>query len=1616
MNYKKTKNKKTMKKNNKLYLGGLFLTSILAGNTAIADDIEIYKNVNAEKARNNVFMLLDSSGSLNNYLNGRTLKDQLDEAMISLLESLPDDSYVGLGRYNHPGGSIAYPVSRLGDEASSVKFFRVNSGDDDAYEKAGTGKMFRFTETLEFDSRLKTNTYQVNYDYDHVEICSNGTGLAFTTSIIDVENDLSGFNCGAGQTYREMNAMMFRNLGSIPEGSGISSARMDFNLYSSSNGQSVADIFVEDSSSPIDYTSMGGFSPSDYLYDRSLVEDGLGNPKSVEWRVPAGNFQDVVSTYNFAPLVESVVGRSDWDSGNSDLSVILQDGKNAKNNNTRLYTHAFSNSFAPRLTIDYYNKSLVNEKNEVAIRFENPNVPKNVDVTNGRLVITPSGNSNYYDGGYIDIYLVDGTSPADITANDFDITSRTKEIYSHRHYFPYKPENDLPYSIDISSLLEKKFADSDWSPEDGDLMLVMKTDALDAIYSAESGREKEPFVVFSHNVREESLGVRTFSYTITNSADDAEEVDGFLLDYLDSTSSILNIKSKNYIGLIFRDIDIPKLTGDMEITEAYLEVTSRTTNNSATNVDIRLQTDDTPNSFGLLNFVSNKSYYSTGVNWNIPSSEVWYADNKYQSPDISGILDNHFRSSGWDKGDAVGLSLLSPSGNRSFYSFDGSQGRKVKLIIKGLVPLFDKPTTVREALIEKIGEIPASGNTPIPGALYEVYQYMRGEAVDFGRYRYPYDSNVRTKRLSVDDSFVGGNHYYPIGCSPDNLDSYWCINEEITGDPIYVSPMNQNVCETNHVILLTDGQASGLYPGYFETKSGNVFNDEVEDLTGKACGDTDFQGCARNVAEYMNNADLFSSIPDKQSIKTHVIAFNETDPNGYMQELASKGGGSFVTAFSSEQLKDELFQIFDSIYDASATIVTPGVAVNNDNRFEHSNELYYAVFKPSQYTNWVGNVKKYKFDKDPLTGDYEIYDKNNNKAIDGGFFASNSQDFWSDVIDGSNALLGGAASNLTSPRRIFTYTGSGEPSNVILGNAHKVIDSNSNLTKSFFDMSGSDDATFNLVKSWLTGVDVNDVDADGDYTDIRERFGSALHSRPILINYGGGENTVFTSTNEGFMHAIDSETSEELFSFIPPEMVKKSQFLVNNEVGDLIYGWDSSLVALKYDENKNNIIDYGSNDFVYLYGGMRRGGDYIYALDVTNAKKTTKTLENKLLFRIKPYAGTPFEFMGQTWSQPVVTKVKINGVEKVVIVFAGGYDTLHDDNSIDSFDDNKGNQIYMVDAKTGSLVWWASGVGTGADTEVSGMEFSMPAKPTVIDNDRDGYVDNIYIGDLGGQVFRIDFDNISSTSSTNLASGKMIARLGKTDATKYDSNFHKLSSRRLYESPAVAKMKDSTGGEYNAVLVGSGYRAHPLENETNEKMFLIKDYEVYNPLIVEHQITAPYTIDDLADVTNETSKTSSSSLLTGKNGWYINLGTQAGFEGEKVLGEPIIFDGKAIFTTYLPNATLDSCGASPGKSVQYSVDIRNGAAPTDGDSFNYSDRIVIDDIIGITSGAKIIYTDNGNKVLTLTNTNLEDMGVAKGTGIFREFWFKLVGNELVDTINEISEKKKADMNEASQAQ
>jgi len=859
---------------------------------------------------------------------------------------------------------------------------------------------------------------------------------------------------------------------------------------------------------------------------------------------------------------------------------------------------------------------------------------------------------------------------------------------------------------------------------------------------------------------------------------------------------------------------------------------------------------------------------------------------------------------------------------------DGTDGG---YFIMPMQPLSDAN---RDAYKTAVNNTTASGGTPLSEALYESYLFYQGATVDYG------DSSEPAVNVST-------------VLDPDDTSQY-------------MSPVEYQ-CQKNFTILLTDG----------EPWSDGGADSKIEALTGfsattgaASCTDN----CLDELAEYAYKQDC-SNLDGTQNVITYTIGF-ATD-QVLLSNTATKGGGSYYTANNTTELEDAFTNIIAEIAATNTTFIAPAVSVNAFNRFNHRDELYYALFRPSTSPSWQGNIKRFQLAGDPPI----IVDVNGTSAIDPntGFFRTTAASFWTpeaDSPDGDDVEKGGAASKLTLPRTIYTYTGATAPNNASLSNTTNALhEDNTAITKTMLGNASMTDAYRTSLLQWTRGVDVHDDDADLDYTDIRRRMGDPLHAEPVLVTYGGTDATpditLYAGTNDGQLNAINTTSGAEVFTFIPQELLGNLPTLYDDAGGtDHPYGLDGPLTTWLNDINGNGVLYDVSNalntgEYVYLYQGMRRGGKNYYALDVTS--RTSPTLK----WTITGDSGD-FSELGQTWSAATHGKIKINGVDKDVLFFGGGYDEDQDDNATATNDD-EGRAIYIVDASTGAKLWQAGPAGTGnasaADPTLvmSGMTNSIPADLSVLDMDGDGYKDRIYAADMRGQIWRFDLDIDNNTSASNLATGGIIAQLGDNTAA---------GNRRFYYAPDVSLSKDRT---HLNIAIGSGYRAHPLDTAIHDAFYVIKDINVYEPALDGDGIPlySAITMSNLFDATSNIiqegtaeEKTAASSSLNNNSGLYIWMNNESdnSFEGEKVLAKSLTFSEVVIFTTYKPianEATL--CSASVGGGSAFVINISDGTPVDDynlsGGNLTRADRRINLVKNGIPPAASIIFHENGPVVL-----------------------------------------------------
>ncbi|RTR39091.1 type IV pilin biogenesis protein [Shewanella canadensis] len=822
------------------------------------------------------------------------------------------------------------------------------------------------------------------------------------------------------------------------------------------------------------------------------------------------------------------------------------------------------------------------------------------------------------------------------------------------------------------------------------------------------------------------------------------------------------------------------------------------------------------------------------------------------------------------------------------YEIDGGR------IVSGIKEM--TPTN-ESTLISLINGMPAQTNTPLCETLYEAHQYFSGGAVTFGNK----DRN--------------GQGWYKIdGYVPNTPPS-------IISSGSYTTPFKK--CpDTAYIIYITDGaptldRAADSAIAGLTASATNAGNYEPFTFTNSR-GDEETSYMPA-LAAYMYNNDLVKGVKDatgvdnQQNVQLFTIGFSDgaEDAAALLEEAAFRGGNprendiskGYYVAKNGLDLLEAVDDALKSILSIDSSFTSPSIASNNFDKTQTYNSAYFAMFLPGQGPRWSGNLKKLK-----VNGSGDIVGPGGTaNAIDSnGNIASTTCTFWNTCSgankDGNKVTAGGVLPALRTAlknRKILTNRGT------------SLVDIDNVSTSTMYSLLGSPitDSQSTVVREhldWLYGVDVDDDDNNGSFSDAREDvMGDPLHSKPLAINFGPSTSSldvrILVGTNQGLVHMFkDSDkgsgdysvgTVTESWAFAPAELLNHIPALRENlPTGTHSeYGMDLSPVA--YTETDSS----GKVNKAWVYLGMRRGGVSYYSLNITNPDSPT--------FKWKIDSNTSgLEDLGQTWSEPVVTFIP--GVEGPVLIFGGGM----------ASSDGSGETVYVVNADTGEFIHKFAAAGM----------YSVPNKVAVLDSNNDGITDRVYATDIGGNVWRMDLPSADKTSWSIFK----FAEIGSGTAP---------NDRMFFAEPTVAQTQinniHSENGvlsyqnlPYDAVTVGTGNRTHPLDTVTNDMFYVFQDRDVVSKTFSSADTPAALTLTDLYNVTLSAPSSESDNLAFGtRKGWYYNF---AG-SGEKSLSASLIFDGKVYFTSFLPpvdkEVDLDAgvCGFS-GQGRLYVFDLHKG--------------------------------------------------------------------------------------------
>jgi type IV pilus assembly protein PilY1 len=858
--------------------------------------------------------------------------------------------------------------------------------------------------------------------------------------------------------------------------------------------------------------------------------------------------------------------------------------------------------------------------------------------------------------------------------------------------------------------------------------------------------------------------------------------------------------------------------------------------------------------------------------------------------------------------------------------------------------------TNRDALINAVSTLSPTGSTALGDALFEIGQYFNSAKPAFGA---TIGVSGGLYSPSPIDAPCQNNYVIFVTDGASNSD----VNSTVSG----LSSNLSTICPTSPCPSSTP----------FDARNADCC--PVNDISG---GTNGLNNSLADVARALNNGP--------QNIVSYTVGFGLAGADLSAVDLLNKaadsthGKGQAFLASNQASLSLAFSQIMSNIYSVNTSFVAPVVPVSPQNRTFGGSRVYMGFFKPNNNTYWNGNLKKYSIDADnnitDLNGNYATWvDISPVDQVDdltgatlpsgsvNGSFKSTAQSFWSTLADAGNVTKGGFGQVLqgAASRNIYTTI----PGSSTLIALNSTTGGVNNITPAMLGVADSTAAS-SLI-NFMYGQDAYNESGTGNLTANRSwTMGDVLHSRPLVINYSSyafsaaneancttNKALIFVGSNDGMLHAIKDCDGTEAWAFVPPDMLPNLQTLTGVQHS---YFVDSTVVAYLYNKANDGNINTANGDKLILLFGERRGGGTAtaptggayYALDATNPGAPT------LLWTLSS-ATSGFTELAESWSEPKIVKMNIGGVDKIVAFFGAGYDNPNEDGRFGATQNFTGSGAGAAPSNTGQgNLTSTSGSGTapyavnpkgrgvfaievatldgaGVPTIASSPNkiwsytstgYSIPSQITAISTRNNGYTDRLYVGDTGGNIWRFDVGN-SSTSSWSA---------NKIFSSNPGSGGSGDTGRKFFYPPSVVMESG-----YAMLFFGSGDREHPLNTAVTDRIYALKDpVPTGSTTAAGESDLVDVTTDQLQTTTITGDKTVSGSIanlldtLNSQKGWYIQLNASGANSGEKVLAPPMIFNKVAYFNSYAPNSSTssNSCTANLGTAYQYALNYKTGEA------------------------------------------------------------------------------------------
>jgi type IV pilus assembly protein PilY1 len=392
---------------------------------------------------------------------------------------------------------------------------------------------------------------------------------------------------------------------------------------------------------------------------------------------------------------------------------------------------------------------------------------------------------------------------------------------------------------------------------------------------------------------------------------------------------------------------------------------------------------------------------------------------------------------------------------------------------------------------------------------------------------------------------------------------------------------------------------------------------------------------------------------------------------------------------------------------------------------------------------------------------------------------------------------------------------------------------------------------------------------------------------------------VYVSANDGMLHALDADTGDERWAFIPRILMPKLYRLA-----DLDYA-NRHEYYLDGSPTVGDVYDPVAKEWkTILVGGLNSGGRGYYALDVTDPNNPVALWE----FTVRDAASCPSVTvigvdktdcdLGLSYGNPIISKL-ING-DWVVMVTSGYNNTAPGD--------GKG-YLYVLDPITGVVekkikaANATQGIDPGSTTTPMGL---AKINNWVNDTNTNNTTLRVYGGDLDGNLWRFD---------PNTGTAFVLAELK-------DNRGASLSKRQSVTTKP--ELGEANGVPLIAVGTGRYLGASDLSDKQPQTIYTLKDATKgvvpATPIDARGGTVVEQVITDTTDGVGNPIRTITSNAvdLATKDGWRVDLP----ITGERVNVDPRLQLGTLIVASNIP--ANDACTAGGYSYLNY-FDYKSGS-------------------------------------------------------------------------------------------